>query len=162
MSPSSAQSWTRRIRPGYYDNLRVSDAERSEVAELLGRHYSDGRLDKAELDERVSRAMSATTRGDLNGLFDDLPDLDDTGAGTGEEPDDRDGTRAGGLATGSYRMDRRHGRAHPILVIAAAIVVASIVGHALVHIFFVPWVAIIALIVVVAMVNRNHHRRYHR
>ena len=46
MSPSSAQAWTRRIRPGYYDNMRVSDAERAEVADLLGRHYSDGRLDK--------------------------------------------------------------------------------------------------------------------
>lgn len=154
MSPSS-QSWTRRIRPGYYDNLRVSDAERQEVADLLGRHYSDGRLDKAELDDRVSRAMSAKTRGDLNGLFDDLPDLD--GAGSGEEPDDRDGTLAA-----PYRTDRRHGRAHPVLIIVAAIVVASVAGHVLMHVLFVPWLAIIALIAVVALVNRNRHGRYRR
>ena len=74
MSPSSAQSWTRRIsRPGYNDSMRVSDAERAEVADLLGRHYSDGRLDKQEFDERAARAMSAKTRGDLDGLFDEGP-----------------------------------------------------------------------------------------
>ncbi|MCL2586143.1 MAG: DUF1707 domain-containing protein [Streptosporangiales bacterium] len=162
MSPSSTQSWTRRVRPGYYDTLRVSDAERSEVAELLGRHYSDGRLDKTELDERVSRAMSAKTRGDLNGLFDDLPDLGSAGAG--EEPDDRDGDRPGGLATGPYRVGRRGGRAHPILVVAAAIVALSIAGHIIAHVLFAPWlVAIIALVAVVALVSRNrHHRDYRR
>lgn len=156
MSPSSAQSWTRRVRPGSYDNLRVSDAERSEVAELLGRHYSDGRLDKTELDERVSRAMSAKTRADLNGLFDDLPDLSDAGPGSREEPGDRDG----GLAAAPYRVGRRGGRTHPVLVIAAAIVLASIAGHALMHLFFVPWLAIIAVVAVVALVNRDRHRHY--
>lgn len=164
MSPSSSQSWTRRIRPGYNDNLRVSDAERQQVADLLGRHYSDGRLDKTELDDRVSRAMSAKTRGDLNGLFDDLPDTDDEhgrGADGTEEPDDRDGSYAGGLAA-PYRVGRRGGRAHPVLVIVAAIVAASIAGHVLLHVLFIPWLPIIALIAVVALVNRNRHDRYRR
>ena len=74
MSPSSTQQWTRRIR--YADqNIRVSDAERNAVAEQLGAHYADGRLDQAEFDERISQTMAAKTRGDLAGLFDDLPDL---------------------------------------------------------------------------------------
>lgn len=161
MSPSSAQSWTRRIRPGYNDTLRVSDAERQEVADLLGRHYSDGRLDKSELDERVSRAMSAKTRGDLNGLFDDLPDLDGTSAAEGE-PDDRDGSPYAGAASGiaaPFRMDRRHGRTHPILLIAAAIVVASIAGHVLLHILFVPWIAVVAVVALIVLANRHHQRR---
>ena len=73
MSPSSTQQWTRRIR--YADqHIRVSDADRSAVAEQLGVHYADGRLDQAEFDERISRTMAAKTRGDLAGLFDDLPD----------------------------------------------------------------------------------------
>ena len=73
MSPSSTQQWTRRIR--YSDqHIRVSDAERNSVAELLGQHYADGRLDQAEFDERISRTMAAKTRGDLTGLFDDLPE----------------------------------------------------------------------------------------
>ena len=79
MSPSSTQQWTRRIR--YSDqHIRVSDAERSAVADLLGQHYADGRLDQAEFDDRVSRTMAAKTRGDLTGLFDDLPETE-TGAG---------------------------------------------------------------------------------
>ena len=73
MSPSSTQQWTRRIR--YADqHIRVSDADRNAVAEQLGVHYADGRLDQAEFDDRISRTMAAKTRGDLAGLFDDLPD----------------------------------------------------------------------------------------
>ena len=61
MSPSSStQQWTRRLR--YSDqHIRVSDAERNEVAELLGQHYADGRLDQVEFDERVNRTMVTST-----------------------------------------------------------------------------------------------------
>ncbi len=54
-------------------NLRVGDAERNEVADALSQHYSDGRLDAAELKERLDRAMEAKTRADLGGLLADLP-----------------------------------------------------------------------------------------
>lgn len=166
MSPSSAQSWTRRIRPGYYENMRVSDAERAEVADLLGRHYSDGRLDKQEFDERVARAMSAKTRGDLDGLFDDLPPLDSaagSAAGSAARDTAGDATRGrpGGLA-GPYAVGRRpRGRAHPVLIVAAAVILASLAWHGIAHIFFVPWLAIIALVLVVAYANR-HSRRARR
>ncbi len=53
--------------------LRVSDAERNEVAEALSRHYADGRLDASEFNERVGRAMAAKTHADLSGLLSDLP-----------------------------------------------------------------------------------------
>ncbi len=39
----------------------------------------EGRLNQAELDERVAQAMNAKTRGDLSGLFDDLPEPGPTG-----------------------------------------------------------------------------------
>jgi hypothetical protein len=55
--------------------MRVSDSERSEVADTLSKHFSEGRLDQAELDERLHRAMSAKTRADFTGLMDDLPTL---------------------------------------------------------------------------------------
>jgi hypothetical protein len=58
-------------------NLRVSDAERNEVADRLSRHFSEGRLDQSEFKERLDAAMSAKTQGDLGGLFDDLPRLTD-------------------------------------------------------------------------------------
>src|SRR5580700_2201344 len=66
-------SLRRRLSYGQPD-LRVSDAERSEVADRLAEHYGEGRLDEAEFNERVDQAMRAKTRSDLAGLFDDLPD----------------------------------------------------------------------------------------
>ena len=56
-------------------SLRASDDERNAVADKLARHYAEGRLDETEFKRRLDTAMSATTRGDLNGLFDDLPRL---------------------------------------------------------------------------------------
>ena len=55
--------------------MRASDDERNAVADKLSRHYAEGRLDEAEFKSRLDTAMSATTRGDLNGLFHDLPAL---------------------------------------------------------------------------------------
>ena len=54
-------------------SLRVSDAERNEVADMLSEHYADGRLDAAELKDRLDQAMGAKTRADLSGLLTDLP-----------------------------------------------------------------------------------------
>lgn len=156
MSPSSAQSWTRRMRPGYSDDIRVSDAERAEVTDLLARHYSDGRLDKQEFDERSSRAMSAKTRGDLVGLFHDLPDLESPGGDAGGHPG------AGTAPARPYgRHPRRYGRSHPILALVAFFIVASIAWHAFFHIMFIPWFAVAALIAVVLFVNRASHRARH-
>ena len=56
-------------------DLRASDDERNAVADKLSRHYAEGRLDEAAFKTRLDTAMSATTRGDLNGLFHDLPRL---------------------------------------------------------------------------------------
>jgi Flp pilus assembly protein TadB len=68
---------SRRAGPDNSSGLRASDAERNEVAEKLSRHFADGRLDQAEFKTRLDRAMGAVTRGDLDGLFDDLPRLAD-------------------------------------------------------------------------------------
>ena len=54
-------------------DLRVSDAERDTVVTELGEHFGQGRLDQAEFDERVTKALSARTRSDLGGLLADLP-----------------------------------------------------------------------------------------
>jgi hypothetical protein len=54
--------------------MRVSHAERTEVADRLSKHYGDGRLDEEEFNERLDRAMKAKTQSDLDGLFDDLPE----------------------------------------------------------------------------------------
>ena len=90
-------------------NLRVSDAERQAVADRLAEHFAAGRLDQAEFDERVGRAMSAKTRADLGGLFADLPE---TGAPA---------------VPGTPR--RRH--RHPVLLIALFVVLAVAAAHVL-------------------------------
>ena len=56
-------------------DIRVSDLERSAVAQDLGKHFAAGRLDMAEFDERTGRAFGARTRQDLAGLLSDLPPL---------------------------------------------------------------------------------------
>jgi hypothetical protein len=56
-------------------SLRASANERNAVADKLSRHYAEGRLDEVEFKTRLDTAMSATTRGDLHGLFYDLPTL---------------------------------------------------------------------------------------
>jgi hypothetical protein len=150
MSSTSSQQWSRRIR--YSDqHIRVSDAERNAVTERLAAHYGDGRLDQAEFDERVSRAMAAKTRGDLDGLFDDLPDPEPAGA-----------SGMGGPNGPTVPYRRRHrGAARPVLVVALVIALAIAVGHT-VTAFFVPWfwVAVIALAIV--FVSRSSHIRRDR
>jgi hypothetical protein len=60
---------------GYDDRsrLRISDADRHRVAELLREAAGEGRLDIAELDERLEAAYAAKTYGDLVPLTADLP-----------------------------------------------------------------------------------------
>ena len=53
--------------------LRASDAEREAVAQELRDHAAAGRLDPDELEERLTRAYSAKTHGELEGLTTDLP-----------------------------------------------------------------------------------------
>lgn len=53
--------------------LRASDAEREATVEALREHGADGRLDVEELEQRLGAAYTATTRGELTTLLDDLP-----------------------------------------------------------------------------------------
>jgi hypothetical protein len=54
-------------------DLRVSDAERSATVDLLRRHHAEGRLETAELEERIERSYAAKTRGELDAPIADLP-----------------------------------------------------------------------------------------
>lgn len=53
--------------------IRLADADRAEAAEVLHKHYSDGRLDASEHEERTTVAWRARFAGDLEPLFADLP-----------------------------------------------------------------------------------------
>jgi len=156
MSPSSTQQWTRRLR--YSDqHIRVSDAERNTVAEMLGQHYADGRLDQAEFDDRVNRTMAAKTRGDLAGLFDDLPETGPAGAG----PAGPGGPNGSAV---SYRRPRRRGGiVRPLLLLILLFICANFAWHAFTSLFFIqPLVWAFVIVAVVLLVNRSHHHRHDR
>jgi len=124
------QPWGRGFSPffgGPYSDqhMRVSDAERQAVADRLAEHFSSGRLDQAEFDERVGRAMGAKTRADLDGLFDDLPE---TGA-----PAVTDHPRR------RYR--------HPVLLVALLVFVAIAAAHV---VWPLLWVGFLVMVVLVA------------
>jgi GntR family transcriptional regulator len=92
-------------------HLRVSDAEREAATGRLAEHFAAGRLDQAEFDDRVGRAMSARTRADLNGLF---ADLSETGAPRVPELPRGGGSTPGGGPRGpgspiEFRLDAASG-----------------------------------------------------
>ena len=55
------------------DDVRPSDAEREEIVGQLRAHHADGRLDVEELERRVARAYTTTTRRHLVSMTRDLP-----------------------------------------------------------------------------------------
>jgi len=132
------------FRGPYSDqHLRVSDAERQAVADRLGEHFAEGRLDQDEFDERAGRAMSAKTQADLSGLFDDLPDLS-TRPQTGTAP--------------VPVPPRRH--RHPVLVLVLLVIVALAAAHVVVA-ATVPWLwlGFVAAILVLATRGTRRSRR---
>ena len=66
-----------------YAGLRVGDTERQAAIAALGEQWRAGRLDPAEHERRTTAAFAATTRGDLDALFADLPGAPDSAAGGG-------------------------------------------------------------------------------
>jgi len=88
MSAQYSPPWARGSayrRAGYASaGMRVSDAERAEVADRLSRHYGDGRLDQEEFNKRLDQAMRAKTQADLNGLFADLPETEPAESAAGQ------------------------------------------------------------------------------
>ena len=152
------QPWARDFQnlfggPASDQHMRVSDAERQAVADRLAEHFSSGRLDQAEFDERVSRAMSAKTRADLNGLFDDLPEAGHPGMG---QPGT--GLPDAGAPAGFPR--RRH--RHPVLLAALVILVVLAAGHV---VFPLLWIGFLVVIVLAVTGHfgrgRSHHDHSH-
>ena len=64
----------------------ASDSDRDRVCALLSSAFGEGRLTSAELDERTSRALSARTHGDLDGVLDGLAGPGSSARWTGRPP----------------------------------------------------------------------------
>lgn len=54
-------------------DVRASDADRDRCAQALRHHYTAGRLEADELEERLEVATRARTQGELRRLLRDLP-----------------------------------------------------------------------------------------
>jgi hypothetical protein len=61
------------MNPPERREMRISDAERDNVASILREAAGDGRLDLQELDERLDAVYAARTYGDLEPITRDLP-----------------------------------------------------------------------------------------
>jgi Flp pilus assembly protein TadB len=138
LRPDSAR-WTGSLSTASTVNLRVSDAERNDVADKLSRHFSDGRLDQTEFKERLDAAMSAKTQGDLVSLFDDLPPL----------------------ANEAPPPPSRRRRLVPFLLLLAFLALAAGSTVSLWHALQIPWllVAVIAFFLWHRLGQRRDHHR---
>lgn len=130
----SRSPWTYRT-PARDAHVRIGDAERSETADRLSKHFGEGRLDESEFNERLEQAMHAKTRADLDGLFHDLPPEGGT----------------------PVRTAQRSHRPHRLLffVLVAIAVVAStsyVVSH-------IPWL-LVGLVVFLVLRHRHVHHRH--
>ena len=120
--------------------MRASDDERNAVADKLSRHYAEGRLDETEFKARLDTAMSATTRGDLHGLFHDLPHL------PSEPPP----------------PPPRHRRILPWVFLVAFLAIVAGASIPFYPLYHVPWLlfAIVGFVLWRRAVGHHHHHEY--
>src|SRR4051812_38223018 len=72
------------MSPAPPERERLADADRDRLAEALGRHYVEGRLDAAALDARVGAVYGATFRDEAQAALDGLPEAEPRSGGAVE------------------------------------------------------------------------------
>ena len=118
-------------------NLRAADADRERVAERLRKSHAEGRLDMAELQQRIERCYEAKTLGQLGELVRDLPRQGD--------PDER--------SSGWLRPSRgRLATLAPLLIVL--IVLSAATGHE--HHVFWLWIPLLFLFWRMSWWRRRH------
>jgi hypothetical protein len=147
------------------DHLRVGDAERHQMTESLHEHFVQGRLDREELDERLTAALTAKTAGELRAVARDLPQPPAAYA-----PQQRPEHWGGPPWSAHHRLERhrdlsmrphRHGpRPLRLLLVVALLITLATAGSgwvifAGIRVFFVVWLVMI-------VVGMAHGRRWHR
>lgn len=88
--------------PAHPEDLRVGDAEREHVVELLTRAQAEGRLDLFEYDERLRAGWGARTSGELARVTADLPVGRPTPAAPLPQPTGRRRAARGAVATWAF------------------------------------------------------------
>lgn len=99
--------------------VRASDREREQVAEVLREHAAQGRLTPVEFDERIRAAYGAQTRAALQTLVGDLPVEVVFTSSPAARPE------RGGAGSGIPAAARRAGR-FVVAALVAALLVAGV------------------------------------
>ena len=138
------------------DRMRASDADRDRVTGRLREHFAAGRLTQAELDERITAALSAKTLGDLRRVTADLPEPSVAPWGTTGPRPQRPGP--------PFALARRRGpRLLPVLLLV--LLLAVVIPHGgwvllgVVNFFLLTWVFVALTGVLVAAWFRHRMRR---
>ena len=145
------------------DRMRASDADREAVTTRLRDHFAEGRLTQAELDERVSAALSAKTYGDLRPLTVDLPGPAPVPPRT-PAPAQWTGQPWGGPPWGGppwARRRRHHAPVLPFALLALVVLVTSGGGWVVFGFFrllMLFWLVTILVRVGFGLVHRNRRR----
>ena len=106
----------------YARGMRASDADREATATRLRQHYTEGRLDAQEYNERIERCYAAKTIRELDDLFIDLPRA--TTRGAEQERDRHD-----------FRPPWRLAMIVPVVI--ALVVICALTGAH--HLFWLLW-----------------------
>lgn len=109
--------------------VRIGDTEREAAIAALGEHFTAGRIDKDEYDERTAVAWTARTPGALVPLFADLPEPHDAAPKAGDG--------ASGAPTNTPRSVRSRQPWRGWLHVARVILVPLIVVLAVLSL--IPW-----------------------
>jgi Domain of unknown function (DUF1707) len=108
---------------------RVGDAERNRTADLLKEAHAAGYLTLEEVDERLSAALAARTRGQLDRLVADLPPEWRAGQERPQRP-------AGGRRRQGPVLPPEAAWLVPLLLVVAALVLLAVVTRGF---YFFPW-----------------------
>jgi DUF1707 SHOCT-like domain len=139
-------------------SIRAGNADRERVVAQLNAAFSEGRLDVAELDERVAAAYAAKTMGELVPLTADLPATGSRPRSTaparreGAVPERRDGNRWAPV-----------GGALGIFLVSTLIWTAIVIGQGHLTYFWPIWTAIPLVFAVAGAIGHGSpHRRDRR
>lgn len=148
--------------------MRAGNSDRQAAVDRLTGHFTDGRLDPDEFDDRVGKAYAAKHLDELPSLFVDLPEKKvlPTSAARWPGPDRHRDFGPPGPWSGPARP-RRHG-APPILAIIVIIAMLFSFG-AMSHGFFpfpLIWVGLMLIFIAggrrrrhwAESANQHHHR----
>jgi hypothetical protein len=127
-------------RPSGDGHIRVSDAERSAVADQLQRHFADGRLTQDELTGRLASVWAAKTRAELRACVYDLPAPELVRSNPAAVP------------------PRPRHVALPVLLAAVLVAPSLLVGTAVAAVAFMSYVPVLFFIfVAVLLIQRSTH-----